>query len=359
VAPVPDRAARSAMKTQPATDHNRPWTLRTFARGLRTVVDPHRPILAQMVVTRRCNLSCGYCNEYDKLSPPIETDRLLRQIDHLAHLGTTIITFTGGEPLLHPELDRLVAHVASRRMICTSITNGFLLTREWIERLNRAGLYLLQVSIDNLNPDQSSQKSLNLLKKRLPLLKAHAHFKVNINAVLGSSPVEVTRELARQVRELGFYMTVGLLHTGDGMLDRGLLKQADLELLYGEMNAGRRRTLIHRLGEGWESEMIRTGASDWKCRAGARYLYIDEHGVVSYCSQRRGEPGIPLLVYGQDHIRHFARERKGCESACTIACVRRASAVDRFRYQEKTPRLKIAPAPAPTAPGWPVPTAAP
>lgn len=335
------------MKTQPATDRNRPWALCTFARGLRTVADPHRPILAQMVVTRRCNLRCGYCNEYDKLAPPVETAQLRRQIDHLADLGTAIITFTGGEPLLHPELDQLVAHTVSRRMIGTAITNGFLLTREWIERLNRAGLYLLQVSVDNLQPNDSSQKSLNLLKKKLPLLLAHARFKVNVNAVLGSSAAAETRELARQVRALGFYMTVGLLHAGDGMLDRGLLKQADLEMLYREMNADRRRTLTHRFGEGWEHEMIRTGASDWKCRAGARYLYIDENGIVSYCSQRRGEPGIPLLAYERDHLRHFARERKGCESACTIACVRRASAFDRFRDQEKAIRPKTAPMPAP------------
>lgn len=309
------------------------YSLRTVARGIRTATDPDRPMLAQIVVTRKCNLSCGYCNEYDKVSPPVDTELLCRYIDHLASLGTLVVTFTGGEPLLHPDLDKLIARVVSHNMVCTSITNGFLLTSEWVDRLNRSGLELLQVSVDNLDPNDSSQKSLNLLKKKLGVLK-DARFKVNINAVLGSSPPEETRELSREVRSLGFYMTVGLLHGGDGLLDRGLLEKADLERLFNEMQGNRRRSLTHRFGEGWEYEMIRTGRSDWKCRAGSRYLYIDEFGVVSYCSQRRGEPGIPLLEYGREHIRRHFSERKGCETQCTVACVRRASSLDGWRHQE-------------------------
>ncbi len=316
--------------------------LRAVGRGLRTALDPSRPMLAQIVVTRKCNLACGYCNEYDKVSSPVPTETLYQYIDHLASLGTSVVTFTGGEPLLHPELDLLVKRVNSHNMIGTAITNGFLLTREWIEKLNAAGLYLLQVSVDNLEPNDQSQKSFHLLKKRLPLLKEHAKFRVNINAVLGSSPVAETRELTAQVRAMGFYMTVGLLHSSGGMLDRGLLKHRDLEPLYDEMSNDRHRSLFHRFGEGWEHDMIRTGESDWKCRAGSRYLYIDEFGIVSYCSQRRNDPGIPLLEYTKEHIRSFAIERKGCELSCTIACVRRASSVDRFRYQEPAPKPKPA-----------------
>lgn len=318
----------------------------TLKRGISALFSPDRPVLAQVVVTRKCNLSCGYCNEYDKVSPPVDTELLFRYIDHLAALGTCIITFTGGEPLLHPDLDKLVARVVSHNMVCTSITNGFLLSAQWVDRLNKAGLELLQVSVDNLDPNDSSQKSFNLLKKKLSVLHT-AKFKVNINAVLGSSPIEETRELARQVRELGFYMTVGLLHGGDGMVDSGLIDTDDLESLYTEMQKYRRRSVTHRFGEGWEYEMIRTGQSDWKCRAGARYLYVDEDGIVSYCSQRRGDPGIPILEYGKGDIRHYFAERKGCEEGCTVACVRRASSLDGLRYQETRPRRQPSKIPLP------------
>lgn len=312
--------------------------LRTIRRALRAAVDPYVPVLAQIVVTRKCNLSCGYCNEYDSVSQPVPTETLLRYIDHLADLGTTIITLTGGETLLHPELDLIVRHVVAHDIACTSISNGFLLTREWIERLNDAGLRLMQISVDNLEPNDTSQKSMTVLRKRLPLLKQFARFDVNINAVLGSCSVTETRQLVREVREMGLFMTVGLLHGSDGMLDRGLLEQDDLEQLYSEMNGERRRSFLHRFGEGWEKTMIHTGQSDWKCRAGARYLYVDEFGKVSYCSQRRGEPGVPLLEFTRAHARYYSRERKGCESGCTISCVRRASSVDRFRWQHESPR---------------------
>ena len=61
------------------------------------------PILAHLIPTRRCNLACGYCNEYDDHSKPVPTAEMLRRVDLLAALGTTIITISGGEPLLHPE----------------------------------------------------------------------------------------------------------------------------------------------------------------------------------------------------------------------------------------------------------------
>lgn len=289
-------------------------------------------MLVQLVVTRRCNLTCGYCNEYDDVSPPVPTEELLRRVDHIASLGTLVLTLTGGEPLLHPELDRVVARAVSHGMVCTSITNGYPVTRRWIERLGAAGLTLLQISVDNLEPNDVSQKSWAKIRPKLELLRDHARFGVNVNAVLGSCPPDETRRLAADVRTLGFFMTVGLLHGADGQLEPGLAGDG-LAALFEEMRGTSRKSLFHRAGEGWEWDMIRDGTSPWKCRAGARYLYVDEEGRVSYCSQRRGEPGTPLLDYGVADLQREFHSRKGCEDRCTIACVRRASAFDGWRPQ--------------------------
>lgn len=301
-----------------------------LVRGAKMLVDPQAPLLVQMVVTRRCNLSCGYCNEYDDVSPPVPTEVLKRQIDHVASLGTLVLTFTGGEPLIHPEIDALIAHGVERGLVVTSITNGYPLTRRWIERLNAARLSFLQISIDNLEPNEVSQKSLSKIEKKLDLLKQHAKFGVNINAVLGSSPADDTLELVRRIEKHGFYMTVGVMHGPDGQLDRGLAGDRYGEL-YEKLRARSRKTIFHHLGEGWEETMIRDGAAPFTCRAGSRYLYVDEFGNVSYCSQRRGEPGTPLLEYGSAQLQSAIETAKPCEKSCTIACVRRASAVDVFR----------------------------
>ena len=118
---------------------------RMFAKAMQSAT---HPILAQIVPIRRCNLDCGYCNEYDKTSDPVPLATMLGRIDRLADLGTTIITLSGGEPTLHPDLDALIARIRERGAIATLITNGLLLTPERIERLNRAGLDYLQISIE-------------------------------------------------------------------------------------------------------------------------------------------------------------------------------------------------------------------
>src|SRR5215475_11663668 len=181
---------------------------------------PHRPILAQIIPVRRCNLSCAYCNEYDKTSEPTPVEEMARRIDRLAALGTLAITFSGGEPLLHPELETLVKRIRGAGVIATLITNGYLLTAERIKRLNRAGLDYLQISIDNVEPDDTSKKSLKVLDRKLELLAEHAEFAVTVNSVLGS-PVrdpQDARTIALRARELGLGSTVGILHDGGGQL---------------------------------------------------------------------------------------------------------------------------------------------
>ncbi len=315
-------------------------------RWTKALAHPETPILAQLVVIRRCNLACGYCNEYDDHSPPVPTDVLLQRIDHLAELGTVIVTLTGGEPFLHPELHRVVERAVSHGMVVTSISNAYPVTRKWIDRMNDAGLHLLQVSVDNIEPNDVSQKSWSKIRSRLLVMKEHAKFRLNVNAVLGSSPPEQTRTLIQEIRELGFYMTVGLLHGTDGQIDPGLIGEI-LPEFYEEMRRVCNKSVIHRFGEGWERKMLRDGQAPWKCRAGARYLYVDEFGKVNYCSQRRGEPGTELLDYTRLDLQREFDTPKGCESNCTIACVRRASSLDEWRPQngtmKKATRLPVHP----------------
>jgi MoaA/NifB/PqqE/SkfB family radical SAM enzyme len=312
-----------------------PTPVASFVRGARMLASPRRPLLVQLVVTRRCNLSCGYCHEYDTHSAPVDADLLERRIDHAAALGTLVLTLTGGEPLLHPQLDSLIARAAGRGMVCTLISNGYLLTRDWIERLNAARLSMLQMSVDNVEANELSQKSWSYVHKRLDLLRAHARFGVTINAVLGSSTVDQTREVVNAVRDAGFYMTVGLMHDARGQIDAGLLRDR-LGAIYDEMQHASRKTIFHRSGEGWERAMLQDGSAPFKCRAGGRYLYVDESGRVSYCSQRRGDPGIDLLAYTAEDVEREFYRPKGCEARCTIGCARRASAFDEWRAQPIT-----------------------
>src|SRR5436190_23545193 len=148
---------------------------REFLRGL---VDTAHPLLVQIIPIRRCNIDCGYCNEYDKVSPPVPTDVMMARIDKLKALGTSVVAFSGGEPMLHPDLDDLIRQIRARGMMAGLITNGYFLVPKRIEALNSAGLDFLQISIDNVEPDEISKKSLRLLDKNLEALETYAAFDV-------------------------------------------------------------------------------------------------------------------------------------------------------------------------------------
>src|SRR5579875_2882336 len=175
------------------------------------------PVMAQIVPMRFCNLSCAYCNEYDKVSEPVPIEEMLRRIDHLGRLGTSIITISGGEPLTHPELDDVIRQIRKVGALAGMITNGYYLVPERIERLNRAGLDHLQISIDNVEPDEISKKSLKVLDKKLQWLSEYADFHVNITSVVGGgikSPQDALI-IGRRALELGFTSTIGIIHDGE------------------------------------------------------------------------------------------------------------------------------------------------
>src|SRR5580658_5808240 len=194
--------------------------VREYAMVARALAFTSHPVLAQIVPARFCNLSCGYCNEYDKVSEPVPLDEMLRRIDHLGRLGTAMVGISGGEPLTHPQLDDVIRRIRRTGAIAGMITNGYLLNVDRIERLNRAGLDHMQISIDNLEPDDVSKKSLKVLDKKLKMLADHAECHVNINSVVGGGFKNPNDALVigRRALELGFESTIGIIHDGSGQL---------------------------------------------------------------------------------------------------------------------------------------------
>jgi MoaA/NifB/PqqE/SkfB family radical SAM enzyme len=307
-------------------------------------VQVEHPLLVHLIPIRRCNIDCGYCNEYDKVSPPVDFDVLTQRIDHLAGLGTSVVAFSGGEPLLHPRLDDLIRHIRARRMMAGLITNGFLLSVERIKALNAAGLDYMQISIDNVVPDDVSKKSLKTLDapdkdgrvhSKLKLLREHATFQVNINSVLGGGTrnPEDARTINRRARELGFTTSIGIIHDGLGQLKPlGPVEREIYDDVSRQIDG--MTHVVKNIYSGirdFQANLVDGKPNEWRCRAGARYLYICENGLVHYCSQQRGAPGIPLEHYTIEHIRREFNAPKSCAPYCTIGCVHRVSFMDFWR----------------------------
>jgi MoaA/NifB/PqqE/SkfB family radical SAM enzyme len=310
-------------------------TLRAGRKFLRGLLDTEHPLLVHIVPIRRCNIDCGYCNEYDKVSPPVPYEVMCGRIDRLAALGTSVVAFSGGEPMLHPQLDDLIRRIRRHGMMAGLITNGYFLVEDRIERLNQAGLDYLQISIDNVIPDEVSKKSLKVLEPKLRLLAEHADFQVNINSVLGGGirNPEDARTINHRARQLGFTTSIGIIHDGLGQLkplgpaERAVWEDVSRHADRASHVAANIYSAIRR----FQVNLVEGKPNEWWCRAGARYLYICENGLVHYCSQQRGAPGVPLEKYTTDDIRREFNAPKSCAPMCTIGCVHRVSFMDFWR----------------------------
>ena len=309
---------------------DRKWReARMVAKGLQSA---SHPVLAQIVPIRRCNLACTYCNEFDDHSAPVPTDTMLNRIDHLTRLGTANIEISGGEPLLHPDLDDIIRRIRHNGALAGLITNGYLLNEKRIDRFNDAGLDHLQISIDNVTPDDTSKKSLKVLDKRLQMLARYATFSVNINSVLGGDldyPDDALT-ITRRAIEVRLTATVGLIHNGHGRL---VPLTPDQYRVYDEITAMTAPFYTVQNQNDFQHSLANGRPNEWQCGAGGRYLYVCEDGLVHWCSQQRGYPGVPLADYTTADIGRERTSEKSCAPYCTVSCVHRVALVDRLRTQ--------------------------
>jgi MoaA/NifB/PqqE/SkfB family radical SAM enzyme len=274
---------------------------REYAMVAKALASTSHPVLAQIVPARFCNLSCAYCNEYDKVS--------------------------------NPDLDDVIRRMRKTGAIAGMITNGYLLNVERIERLNAAGLDHMQISIDNVEPDEISKKSLKVLDKKLEMLADHAEFHVNINSVVGGGFKDPNDALVigKRALQLGFESTIGIIHDGDGQLKP--LGETESKIYFAMRD---RKKTNYAQFDAFQNAIAKGEPNEWRCRAGSRYLYICEDGLVHYCSQQRGYPGVPIAEYTTEDVKREFLTAKSCAPNCTIGCVHRISYIDHWRAPQTT-----------------------
>jgi molybdenum cofactor biosynthesis enzyme MoaA len=231
-----------------------------------------------------------------------------------------------------------VAYGGSRAQVSVT-TNGFLLTEELIRRLNAAGLANMEVSVDTVTADRTGyiQKCLKTIRPKLQLLRRLATFDVLVNMVLCDQTRGQFAEAIHELEDLGLPATIDLLHDPRGQI--AITGQVYLDLW--------RRHYVDRtpqalLDQEYGARLLAGERPRWRCRAGARYLYVDEFGNVQFCSAQRGRLNKPLLEYTQRDIREQARAYKGCEEGCSLLCAYRASVFDNQPLQVIRAALRLA-----------------
>ena len=289
------------------------------------------PWFSQLVVIRKCNLSCAYCNEFDKDSEPVLLETLKSRARKLKELGAFSINLTGGEPTMHPDLPELIRYCRQdlQFLKTTMISNGFYLNPELIQKLNAAGLQDMQISIDGVKPNNVTVKVLDALKKRLEYLRQYAKFNVVVSGVIGSCPPEESFEVIQYAKSMGFKPRVLIIH------DHAAQAKLNAEQLavYKRIKKLIPRSFPEFTGH--EDEIIENSIPLFKCRAGSRYLYVDENGIVSWCSQTRHVFKKDLMEYSFQDLKREFYTYKSCQDRCTLGCVRASSSVDNWRRQDE------------------------
>lgn len=306
---------------------SRPQVLWKLAKA---ALDRDRPVLVQIVVTRRCNLACGYCYEYDKVSKPVPLPELKARVDALRKLKAVFVTLNGGEPLLHPHIAELVRYIAEAGMVPMINTNGHVLKAPLIRRLNEAGLFGMQLSCDSLEDNEVTEKSMRRLRPKLELLREHAQFTVRVNGVLGSGNPAEMEEVAKEVVGFGFGFQCSLMRDSQG---QALPLSEEALQAYLRIRALKGR-LPHVLHDNFQLPLARGESKPWKCRAGARHFEVDGAGLVHLCQPKTGAPAKPLAEYSVEDIRRQFDCGKTCSARCPIAYAHLGSRLDGFRRQQ-------------------------
>lgn len=111
------------------------------------------PLTASLQANKWCNSKCKYCGIWKIApnNPPVED--LIMAVDQLSKLGVHMISLTGGEPFLHPQLPKVVRRMVDRQIIGSTMTNGLLLKSKYTEPILEAGLNSLCVSLDTIDPE--------------------------------------------------------------------------------------------------------------------------------------------------------------------------------------------------------------
>jgi MoaA/NifB/PqqE/SkfB family radical SAM enzyme len=281
-----------------------------------------KPIACHLYVTDQCNLDCFYCTEYDNSVPHPSLEDLKKWIRKIKELGCIRIGLQGGEPLLHPDIVRIVHYCKALDLRPSMATNGFRLTPMLIQDLENAGLDSLQVSVDRMTPIPSTRKSLKTLLPKLDLLK-QSTLRFSISGVLFQETLIEAREILEYGLSHGIPTHFRLVHAdpnrkfGVDVGDKDAL-QSLIDFQIHEKKKGRKvHTSWHLLQ--YQKALLSGRSLDWTCIAGYKYFFISAQGKFWLCSSNH-QPNIDIMDV-TPALLHSYFHKKECQEGCGVYCI--------------------------------------
>ena len=285
---------------------------------------PPFPAWMHLCVTDRCNESCGYCYVKNNASKNPDISVINEWISHANDLGVAVIAFMGGEPTLRSDLAELINHADSKNIIIYLTSNGKLLSYERIAELARAGLDVLEISIDGYDKVEGSNKTLNHDETVLDVLKqVHDEYglRYKMHQVLTPQTISETPKLLELAARRNLSISFGLApETFDIKLDQlGLYGLENIcTLIINKKRNG--VPIVNPISYFSEAINYFSGRVNWNCDIGRYFIQVATNGMVYKCSKLRDVLPVGFLDVDLDYFKNDGHNKKELLQQCMPSC---------------------------------------
>lgn len=296
----------------------------------------NRPFMVMFETTLHCNMKCGYCAIWQNQQPEERAirERVFARMDEAADFGVFAWSFSGGEPLMNPNVPDYIDYAARRGFYTSMPTNGLAL-KKYAEACGK--LDQLEISVDTLDRQKfAKRRGIDGLPTILDgldhLLGRYAHHSIQINAAVDLDNLEDLPALAGFCEARGLLLHTEAVHN----VVRTTWKTEDVELARDELDIvaaylGRLRTQ-HRCVRFYTDyyEFYRNNGFTRKfpCRSASHLVNMRPDGSIqfpcAFVSMHRGAPDMALRdIYRSPEVRKIITEStemwefcKGCKIGC-------------------------------------------
>ena len=295
------------------------WGHELFKAGIVQRVFDSRPIWAQLKITEKCNLNCGYCCEHNNSGRHVPVETVFKWIEKCSELGVKHVEFIGGEPLMHPDLFEMLKSAKSHGMNTGFTTNGFLMTDEFIEKLMENGIRRIQLSIDCIEPNPVTKKAFKLLEHQLEQV-SKKDILLHVNSVITKDTIQQSIELACILFDRGVPVAFSPAHE-KGQLSAEMQSEA-LSSFFSWLTIMKKKGFPVNMPQfliDYYRNKANGKSTEWTCEGGCKAFYIDTDGFFRICSHKPSDlkfEDVNLSIIRENHGR-----KKGCEGNCGVSCM--------------------------------------
>jgi len=298
---------------------------------------PH-PVWAHLYVTRRCNLHCSYCGVRDPQKKDLPTHKVKKTVDKMYQLGVRFISFFGGEPTLRKDFPEIVEYAHAKGMITHVSTNGMLLDDMYIERIAKAGVDIINVSIDSIAAFDGSEKSYQqgkALLERLIAARSMYSFEIQSNLVLTARNLKSVVPVIKELTSSGIALSLAIIDKIQDMrsqVDSALFFRTESQkqelyriIRYVILLKRSGVRLLDPLQYYYDLITHLNGGVEWYCCAGEYSVSVDVDNRIQLCA---GMPSEDIDIMRLDSKSYrakvmplFRQRMRSCKPTCFSCCL--------------------------------------